>query len=59
MIGDIKDIEGDRHMGVSNLFTIYGQDKGKKITALLIFIILELGVLGKRQVNRLQKLKSL
>jgi len=37
---DIKDIEGDKQNGVVNLFTIYGREKGKRITAFLIFVSL-------------------
>ena len=37
-IKDLKDIEGDRHCRVYSLPVIFGEKKGRKITALLVFV---------------------
>lgn len=36
LIKDYKDYEGDKKAGVKNLFTIYGLEKGVKITSILL-----------------------
>jgi len=40
MAKDIKDIEGDRENGIKNLFTLYGKEKGKIFTLIIIFLII-------------------
>jgi len=48
---DIKDIEGDEKNGIKNLFTIYGKRKGKKITTILIFFILNVPAIVYLDLN--------
>jgi len=38
MVKDIDDYEGDLKAGVKNIFTIYGLEKGLKITSTLLFL---------------------
>ncbi len=37
-IKDIEDYSGDKKYGIRNLFTVYGKNKGKKITSSLLFL---------------------
>jgi len=42
MAKDIKDIEADKKQNIKNLFTMYGKEKGKWVTLVFIFIILNI-----------------
>ncbi|MFC1510170.1 UbiA family prenyltransferase [Candidatus Omnitrophota bacterium] len=42
LVKDIKDFEGDRAQGITNIFTLCGKQKGKRITTGLIFLTLSM-----------------
>jgi len=42
MAKDIKDIEADKKQNIKNIFTMYGKEKGKWVTLVFIFIILNI-----------------
>lgn len=39
LINAVKDYHGDKEAGVTNIYTVYGFDKGKKIVSILIIIL--------------------
>ncbi len=44
-VKDLKDIEGDKESGVRTLFTVFGHEKGKDITSVLVLISFLLPIL--------------
>lgn len=37
---DLKDLEGDSRYGITNIYTLLGKENGKKLTAILLFLII-------------------
>jgi 4-hydroxybenzoate polyprenyltransferase len=45
MIKDLKDVEGDKVGNVKNIYTLFGKEKGNKITSVFLFLSLSSPIL--------------